>query len=411
MKQKKKAYVNLKNDLLMSFVIAVTIFSCSAFIYCWQRIYIVPVYSTKVVHQPRQRDNVPPPIKPEHKMTKIVLPAIEPKVTNGEAVIQNASPKVFSYAHGTAIADGKIFIGMASRFGNAFPTNEIVVFKDDDLSRPSYARLATNGDIETMIFDAVNDQIYFLLSSNGALKLYAMDPKSYNVRSLASTSAIDAGQRPAIVTDGRYVYGITDTASSTVFKVDLKNGTLTYSDSGHISKGHSAAIEIYGSSTELYFGGGMSNGFEKVDALTLRSTASTTISPCAMSDDMPFVKASDSSGYVYIGCEGVPYGVKVKTSDLSFERFSLPGSSFGLFVYGNNLYNGAKDGNIDIFPNFDLKDLHRYRVIGEGSPLEYRNLDLEVNEIFYSEKTGKLFVTAWWGVPGLFEVSTSTGQK
>jgi len=153
MKQKKKAYVNLKNDLLMSFVIAVTIFSCSAFIYCWQRIYIVPVYSTKVVHQPRQRDNVPPPIKPEHKMTKIVLPAIEPKVTNGEAVIQNASPKVFSYAHGTAIADGKIFIGMASRFGNAFPTNESGRCQWPLTARPSRAAhsapASANGSLQS----------------------------------------------------------------------------------------------------------------------------------------------------------------------------------------------------------------------------------------------------------------------
>jgi len=362
-------------------------------------------------------------LKPSHhKIDQTVLSAIVPKITLGQAVITASSSKAFAYAHATVEADGKFFIGMADKDGNLFPPNELLIFneKADGISSPIAVSLPNKGDIETMVYDQKNDTVYFLLSSNGGLWIYGLDPNTYTTRVIASTTAIDAGRKPAIVTDGSYIYGITNTDQSTVWKVSIHGGAIISSSVGHIPNGHSAAIGVYGSNstgsgrTELYFGGGMQNGFEKADASTLKSIATETIEPCSMSDDMPFV---NDSGYVYIGCETVPYGIRVRTSDMSYDRFALPGASLGLFVFDNDLYNAAQDGAIDIFPGRDLTDLHRYKLSNANAFMDTKGLDPEVNEILYPAESsdlagqpavGKFYITAWYGIPGLFQVSTST---
>jgi hypothetical protein len=351
---------------------------------------------------------IPIPAKPR-EIVRTVLPAIQPKVATGTANVIFRSPKVFAYAHGTVQADGRIFIGMAHAGTNPFATNQVVMFGDQDIAHANFSTLPFTGDIETMVYDDKNDRIYFLLSGGaGGLHLYGLNPHTYDISTLASSTLVDVGRRPAIVTDGKYVYGITDTNPSAVFKVGVNGGELIVDQNGHIPRGHSAAIGIYATSTELYFGGGMSNGFEKTDAATLQAVAATKIEPCAMSDDVAFVKTSDTSGQLFLGCEVVPYGVKVDTADLSFERFSLPGAARGVFSYGSDLYNASQDGYIDVFPNGNLKDLRRYKVRDDFAPLETNGQDLQPNEIFYSPITNKLYLTAWLGVKGLYQVSTTS---
>jgi hypothetical protein len=94
---------------------------------------------------------------------------------------------------------------------------------------------------------------------------------------------------------------------------------------------------------------------------------------------------------------------------MSFERFSLPGASLGLFVYGADLYNAAEDGTIDVFPGQDLRDLRRYQLLDNAALLDIKNQTPELNEILYSPEADKLYFTAWWGVRGLYQVATSTG--
>ena len=362
------------------------------------------------VHAPRPPEKMPMPAPKPHPYipVEIILPAIQASVMPSIAQVTARSPKVFAYAHGTIVADGKIFLGMAAAAGNRFQANQLTIFNAADISRPTFVSVPMQGEIDTIIYDAVNDRIYFELSNNGGLHIFSLDPHTYAVSVIVSTTTVDVGRRPAIVTDGMYVYGITNTTPSSVFKVKIRGGELTVNKNGHIPNGHSAAIGIYASSTELYFGGGMMNGFEKVDAATLESTASTTIGPCAMSDDMPHVQTGPREGYVYIGCETVPYGVRVSTGDMSFDRFQLPGASLGLFVYGHDLYNAAQDGYIDAFPNADLTDLRRYRVTDDVAPFDTKGQSLEPNEILYSPETSKLYFTAWLGIEGLYQVSTST---
>jgi len=398
-----------------------TVISCSLFFYLWQSYSTVSYISetqrlaqeTGVVQPTKQKESVDPPItQPVGRYIPEVLSAIKPKITRGDVEVTAISPKVFSYAHGTAMAGEKIFIGMSYKAGDIFPTNQIVAFDSTNISRPVTIVTPAFGDIETMIYDPLNDKIYFLLSANNSLKLFSLDPRTYRIETLISTSSIDVGLKPAIVTDGVYIYGITETDPSKVFRVGVKGDGFTVSSFGHIANGHSAAIGIFGSSTELYFAGGMDNGFEKTDAVSLLPIATTKIEPCSMSDDMPFAKIDSESGYVYIGCEAVAYGVRVKTDDLTFERFSLPGASFGLNIYGNDLYNSAKDGKIDIFPGRDLGKLHRYRVVSDGAPLvDNSGQDLELNEILYNPGSDKIYFTAWWGTKGLFEVSTKVNES
>ncbi len=351
------------------------------------------------------------------KLIDLNLTAIHPTITEHVAEVMAQSSKVFAYAHGTVAADGKLFIGMAANSANHFPSNELVVFGDaSDISRPTLITMPASGEIETMTYDRTNDRVYIELSGNKALKIYAMNPHNYFMWTLASTSAIDAGRKPAIVSDGTYVYGITNTTPSTVFRVKIQGGELATSSIGHIRNGHSASIASFAganvaTTTELYFGGGMSDEFEKVDALTLASLGTVKISPCGMTDDMPYAPSTQGTfGYVYVGCEMVPYGIRIKTSDMSFERFVLPGGSLGMFAYGDDIYNAAEDGRIDIFPKGNLEQLHRYRIIDIKEPIDTKGQDLEVNEILYSPQNDGLYVTGWYGVEGLYRVSTSASD-
>ena len=286
----------------------------------------------------------PPPVE-----QRAPIPAVLTVPFMGMLEVSTSSGPVFAYAHGTVEADGRFFIGMADRTGNPFPTNDILVFGDlGNLSKYAVVTIPIRGDVETMVYDSIHDQIYFDLSSNQGLYLYRLDPHTYRLSFIVSTSTVDAGRRPAIVTDGTYIYGITETDPSAVFKVLISDGTLTTSRIGHIPNGHSAAIGISGSTTELYFAGGMSNGFEKVRASDLTSLGTINVAPCSVSDDMPFypeakkvavgtggdVSTSTAGGaslggLVYLGCEMVPSGIVVHTADMSRQ----PVPTAGLFLW------------------------------------------------------------------------------
>ncbi len=343
----------------------------------------------------------------------IPLQAIQPRLSYGLARVIASSSPVFAYAHGTLAADGRLFIGMASHDGNIFPTNEIVIFDHlNNLARPVFVTIPVAGEIDSMVYDPLHDRIYFPLSHNGALRIYDLNPRTYVLKLIASSTAVDLGRRPAIVTDGHDIYGITNTASSSIFRLNLSSGDLTVNSVGHIAYGHSAAIGEYGSTTELYFGGGMSDGFEKADASTLQAIATTTVGPCSITDDMPFEKTGAHDGLVFLGCEMVPYGIRMHTADLSFERFALPGASLGMFLIGSDLYNTATDGYLDIFPGARLDHLERYLVTASSSQVyDLHGQALELNELLFEPRTHRLFLTAWWGVPGLFEVALPADAK
>jgi len=335
---------------------------------------------------------------------------IVPMIVTGTAKIIDASPAVFAYAHGTAMAGDDFVIGMADREGNPFVSNKLLLFTDPQyLDRYLTVLFPHRGDVETMAFDPVSGQIYFLLTGSKNLELYGFDPHTLDLRAIASSTSIDPGAKPAIVTDGTYVYGITNTAPSVLFKVNIADGTIVSNSQGHISYGHSAAIGIYGNSVELYFGGGMSDMFEKADGATLSALNKINLSPCSETDDMPYQRTDSSGGYVYVGCEIQPYGYRIHTSDFSASRFLLPGSSLGLFIFGDDLYNAAQDGNVDLFPHLDLGRLDRYR-IASSSLVDAHHQSLEPNELFFASSTQSLYFTAWYGTPGLYRVATSTDQ-
>ncbi|WP_147452722.1 hypothetical protein, partial [Corallococcus praedator] len=71
--------------------------------------------------------------------------------TSHHASITEASPDTFAYAHGTAMAHDKIFIGMSGVHGNTYPTNSVVVFDTlADLSHTVRITIPGQGDIQTM---------------------------------------------------------------------------------------------------------------------------------------------------------------------------------------------------------------------------------------------------------------------
>ncbi len=409
MKKKDRRYLLDAELIASAAALVVAIFGAYVFYSCERSPQAPVVFSTVLfVNQPGPLEG---PVKP----MKRVQP-VKPKPF-GYATVTAVSPAIFEYAHGTVVADGQFWIGMRDHDGNPFPTNEVIVFTDpSDLNEYKTITLPDKGSLESAIYDAKNDKVYFELADNRALDIYSIDPHTYAVSTVIATTSVDAGPKPAIVTDGSYIYGITNTDPSIVFKVRISDSRLTTDSRSHILNGHSAAIGIYGSSTELYFGGGIGHAFEKVDAATLSTIAEIMVHPCSITDDMPFSRigsgASDdpdaAGGYVYLGCEAEPYGERVRTSDMSVTQFSLPGESYGLFVFGDDLYNAARDGVIDFFPGGDISKLERYPAVGGPASLRPDGNEPQLNELFYSPATASLYFTAWLGIPGLFKVATST---
>ena len=310
--------------------------------------------------------------------------------------ISEKSPEVFAYAHGSVVVDGKIFIGMAARNGNPFATNQLFVFTNpNNLKEFRIISIPRKGDIESMVYDEKNRAIYFTLSNQGSLDIYRIDPKTYFISTVISTTSINIGQKPAITTDGEFIYGITYTNPSKVFKVGIYGTPLIVSEVGHISNGHSASLGVYGSSTELYFGGGEADLFEKVNGDDLSSLGMLYFPGCSITDDMPYQKVDDVSGYVYLGCEKQPRGIRIRTDDMTGSSFDLPGSSFGMYIYGKDLYNAAQDGNYDIFKNLDLSSIKRYHI----------GRDIQLNELFVLNDM--VLFTGWWGIKGLYSVKSA----
>jgi len=376
-------------------------------------VFIVAYLNHKPISSPKSADiygpHAPIKIAPNRRLKQTVTTVPSQKVT-----ITDESEEVFAYAHGTVVAHNRIYIGMAARRGNLFATNQLIVFYDpNDLKQYRIFSIPRSGDIESMVYDEKNDKIYFTLSNNGSLEIYRMDPNSFRISTVISTTSVDIGLKPAITTDGQYIYGISYKDPSTVFKVGVNGGPLETSLIGHIPMGHSAAIGVYGSTTEIYFGGGEGNGFEKVRASDLASLGSLMIPGCSITDDMPYEKIDDVSGYVYLGCERQPFGMRVKTDDFSMTRFVLSGKSFGMFIYGDDLYNAAQDGNIDVFNNMNISDLKRYNV---GKDIQLNELFVVESELPHSTSTAlvietqnltqpskNVLFTGWWGVKGLFK--------
>ena len=403
MKKRDKRYLLDAELIASAAALVVAIFGAYVFYSCERSPQAPIVFSRALfVSQPAPLEG---PAMPARK----ARPA-KPK-PSGYAAISGMSPAVFEYAHGTVTAAGQFWIGMRDHDGNPFQTNELIVFTDpSDLNKYKTMVMPAKGSLESAIYDSRNDKVYVELADNRALDIYAVDPHTYAVSTIIATTSLDSGPKPAIVTDGTYIYGITNTDPSVVFKVRISDGQLTTNADSHILEGHSAAIGIYASSTEIYFGGGISHSFEKVSASTLSTLGGAVIHSCSMTDDMPYVAAGDNGGYVYIGCEAEPYGERISTKDMNVTQFSLPGESYGLFVYGHDLYNAARDGNIDVFPGSDIARLERYPVIGGPDSLRPGGVEPQLNELFYSPATASLYFTAWLGIPGLFRVATSTAQ-
>jgi hypothetical protein len=181
--------------------------------------------------------------------------------------ISDQSPEIFAYAHGTAMARGKIFIGMADRNTGILDNFSVVSLpKEQDAGSAEKKKQA---DIESMVYDERNDKIYFIFSDYSSFSLYSLDPSTYELALIMATTSLSVGDKPAITTDGEYIYGITYTEPATVFKVGISGEPFLENSVGHISDGHSAAVGSNGPRTELYFGGGQDDGFEKVNAADL----------------------------------------------------------------------------------------------------------------------------------------------
>jgi len=353
---------------------------------------------------PGQSKPVPPPVTPREP--SFPFETSHSAISHDIVHIVASSSPVFAYAHGTVLADNRLFIGMANRNGNVFSSRRLVVFPDlMDLSIYDLLTLPVDGEVNTMIYDTANDMIYFAASGNGGMYIYALNPHNLGLSMLIGTTTLDLGRKPAIVTDGAYIYGITETVPAIVFKLGIADHSLALSREGHIKNGHSATIGLYGSSTELYFGGGMYDGFEKVSAQNLHSLGTLDLAPCLISDDMPAVPIGPFDSYIYIGCESVPFGYRIRTSDLSVTQFPLPGKSLGMFSDGPYLFNAAEDGYLDLFPNHDLGTLTRYYVANDIPTENTSGQNLQLNEIFYATSTDSVYFTAWWGVPGVYQLS------
>ena len=125
----------MKKSLPVVLMSATAVFSWGLFIYSWQIIQSIPKPLDAI--RIDSRALVIADSLGNNRYIPDDLPAIQPLITHGVAKITAESPKIIAYAHGTAIADGKIFIGMADKTDNPFPTNVLTIFDLKDLNRPT----------------------------------------------------------------------------------------------------------------------------------------------------------------------------------------------------------------------------------------------------------------------------------
>ena len=300
--------------------------------------------------------------------------------------VQNSGTGAFTWAHGTLQIGDKFYIGTRNTPGT------IAVFTDpNNIQSYTSTTLTGHGGVETMAYDDVHNLIYAASTKTDGLEIISINPDNItDWHVVYSSTTILGGGAPAIVTDGAYVYGVTNAEQAQFFKIRISDWSLVaVNDWVGADAGHGGQLIKYADHTELYFSyvlhqlgtSDLDGGFAKVDPTDLSYTDIRQLGG-QITDDMYCQKTSESGSYCYLQAEDSDVGFRINTASMSKTNFWTP-KGYGVFSDGSTLYTLGLSGYIAEYPQFDITSPKVYALPGEVP-----------NEFFHTSG-GRKFFTNW----------------
>lgn len=315
-------------------------------------------------------------------------PEVNLNYTYPSIIVNTESNIALNLAHGTCQYNDKFYLGTRENPANLYCFNN-----PTDLTDNQSVVTTGRNQLESMVYDSINNKIYATSNNaDGNLCLLSIDPANISDWSIVYNSGVlDGGASPAIVTDGIYVYGVTNTNPGKIFKIRISDWTLVNSVvvTGYYSF-HAAKLQTYSNRTEIYATTAELDSSEahfiKILAEDLSFEIITLANCKTATDDFVFIKENDFGGKCYICFESTLNITVINTELMTYDTYTHKlGYSFGVFSDGINLYNLISDsgsGKIIKYINFNLIN-----------PI-VNVVDIQLSELFISS-TGKLFGTKW----------------
>lgn len=306
-----------------------------------------------------------------------------------------SNTSAFSWPHGTVQVGNKFYLVTRTT-----PSTITVFNNPDDLTDSQTVTLTGRNNIDSLVYDSVNNKLYATPYNSGthALTIIQIDPNNITNWSVVYNSGTPSTEWTSpIVTDGTYVYGATwaNTGNtSRFFKIRISDWTLVGNTTWtNRIRGHAATMVTYSDRKEMYVTNegtaSQSSTFAKVNLTDMSFTEVSLNASVGFgaTDDMACNYVNNSGSTCYAVTDSgftINTGYKIDTATMTFTPFSINSEpSYGSFIYNNNLYVIGSNGRVIFYPNLDTTAPQIYDLPGDIP-----------NEFFYSS-SGKLFVTDW----------------
>lgn len=297
--------------------------------------------------------------------------------------VQNSGTSVFTRAHGNVQIGDKFYIGTRTA-----PAKVVVFNNPANLSDYDSVTVTGITSFESMTYDSLHHRIYAIANTGVApqnLRIYSINPDNiHDYIQVVNDASLEGSGAPAIVTDGTYLYGGTNTEDATIFKYRIADWSLVATKIWPgASRVHGASLHIYHDRTEIYLS--TVDGFStiaKINGTDLSYQEYAVGAGAAFTDDIAFRYLDESGGILYAVSEVSNKLYALDTRTMTMTSTTAP-AGYGVFIFNNTLYTLGINGYISTFTDFDFDSLKVFGFPGE-SP----------NEFFLSSQ-GRTFFTHW----------------
>jgi hypothetical protein len=277
----------------------------------------------------------------------------------------------FQLAHATVVHGNYLYVG--ERIDNAQYASiaRIIKYDINTMTEVSAYEVGANLDVESMAYDSINSRLYATRYNSSQLEILSIDPSTMTIYGSAHVySGVPPGESPSIVTDGTYIYGVTYTDPTMIFKIRLSDWVLvttniwTSRERGHATKINTRTGQMF--ATTIPVSPSTNPYFAKISLTDLTySEVSIGTYVKKATDDFAMV---DTGGeiYCFIGGEYAVAnygGVRVKVSDLSLYGYPMK-TTYALDSFGDNIYSSAIDGTIQGFKRGYPNNIWTYNTNG-----------------------------------------------
>ncbi len=203
---------------------------------------------------------------------------------------------------------------------------QVTRFNPNDLSVQVTTAFGTETNAAEITF-ATTTKLLYAIMGNGSI--YTVNPDSVAVSKVITNAWTD--NLHSITNDGSYLYAISFTSPTVVYKYDISTYSLVASSTlTGLATGHNIKFD----GTNLYATGSTTGAWvAKINPSTLAFTSASMFCSTA-TDDMALL-----GDYLYIGCEDQLYFEKITKSTLAHNEYYVNDYSYGMYFDGKYLYN------------------------------------------------------------------------